>query len=42
VEEGKKITRALMGEKGASALRERFLRKMKSRAPAEIRIRGND
>lgn len=42
VEEGKKITRALMGEKGASALRERFLRKMKSRAPAEIHIREND
>jgi len=42
VEEGKKITRALMGEKGASALRERFLRKMKNRAPAEIRVRGND
>ncbi len=42
VEEGKKITRALMGEKGASALRERFLRKMKSRAPAEIRILGSD
>jgi glucose-6-phosphate isomerase len=42
VEEGKKITRALMGEKGASALRERFLRKMKSRVPAEIRIREND
>ncbi len=42
VEEGKKITRALMGEKGASALRERFLRKMKNRVPAEIRIREND
>ncbi|NJD61515.1 MAG: glucose-6-phosphate isomerase [Deltaproteobacteria bacterium] len=41
VEEGKKITRALMGEKGASALRERFLRKMKRRTPAEIRFRGN-
>jgi glucose-6-phosphate isomerase len=42
VEAGKKIARALMGEKGASALRERFLRKMKNRAPAEIRVRGND
>jgi len=42
VEEGKKIARALMGEKGASVLRERFLRRMKSRAPAEIRIRGDD
>jgi glucose-6-phosphate isomerase len=41
VEEGKKITRALMGEKGAAALRDRFLRKMRSRAPAEIRTRGN-
>jgi glucose-6-phosphate isomerase len=41
VEEGKKITRALMGEKSASALRERFLRKMKRRTPAEIRFRGN-
>lgn len=42
VEEGKRIARALMGEKGASALRERFLRKMKNRASAEIRIRGDD
>lgn len=42
VEEGKKIARALMGEKEASALRARFLRRMKSRAPAEIRLRGND
>jgi len=42
VEEGKRITRALMGEKGASALRERFLRKRKNRVPAEIRVRGND
>jgi glucose-6-phosphate isomerase len=41
VEEGKKITRALMGEKSASALRERFLRKTKRRTPAEIRVRGN-
>lgn len=40
VEEGKKITRALMGEKGAFARRERFVRKMRSRAPAEIRVRS--
>lgn len=42
VEEGKKITRALMGEKGASARREQFIRKMRSRAPAEIRVRSGD
>jgi glucose-6-phosphate isomerase len=42
VEEGKKIARALMGEKGASVLRERFLRRMKNRTPAEFRIRGDD
>jgi glucose-6-phosphate isomerase len=42
VEEGKKITRALMGEKGASDLRERFLRKKKNRTVAEIHVRGND
>lgn len=40
VEEGKKIARALMGEKGASARRERFIRSMGSRAPAEIRVRS--
>jgi glucose-6-phosphate isomerase len=40
VEEGKKITRALMGEKGATALREKFIRKTGSRASFEIRIRG--
>jgi glucose-6-phosphate isomerase len=41
VEEGKRITRALMGEKGAAALRDRFLRRMRNRASAEIRIRGD-
>jgi glucose-6-phosphate isomerase len=41
VEEGKKITRALMGEKPAARLRERFMRKMEGRAPAEIRIGGD-
>ncbi len=39
VEEGKKITRALMGEAGSSSARERFLRKTKGRTSAEIRIR---
>jgi glucose-6-phosphate isomerase len=42
VEEGKKITRALMGDAGAEGLKERFLRRMKGRVPAEIRIAGND
>ena len=39
VEEGKKITRALMGEKGSSSRREEFLRRIKKRTPAEIRVR---
>ncbi|MBI5343172.1 MAG: glucose-6-phosphate isomerase [Deltaproteobacteria bacterium] len=39
VEEGKKITRALMGEKGSSSRREEFLRKMRARTPAVIRVR---
>ncbi len=39
VEEGKKITRALMGEKGSSARRNEFLRRRKGRAPAAIRVR---
>lgn len=39
VEEGKKITRALMGEKGSSSRREVFLRRMSQRAPAEMRVR---
>lgn len=41
VEEGKKITRALMGEKASAAIRERFLSKMNGRAPAGIRIGGD-
>ncbi|MBI5419745.1 MAG: glucose-6-phosphate isomerase [Deltaproteobacteria bacterium] len=41
VEEGKRITRALMGEKESSVRREQFLRAMKGRASAEIRIRGD-
>ncbi|MBI5574800.1 MAG: glucose-6-phosphate isomerase [Deltaproteobacteria bacterium] len=39
VEEGKKITRALMGEKASSSRRKEFLGKMKGRAPAAIRVR---
>jgi len=41
VEDGKKITRALMGEKGALSARERFVRKFERRAAAEIRIRSS-
>ncbi len=40
VEEGKKITRALMGEKGAEGRRAAFLGATAGRAPAEIRIGG--
>ncbi len=40
VEEGKKITRALMGEKGAEVLKAGFLEVMAARTPAEIRIGG--
>ncbi len=40
VEEGKKITRALMGEKGAEGRRAAFLDATARRAPAEIRIGG--
>ncbi len=38
VEEGKVITRALMGEKGYAKRREEFLRAKKGRIPAEIRL----
>ncbi len=38
VEEGKIITRALMGEKGSGKRREEFLRARKNRIPAEIRL----
>ena len=40
VEEGKIITRALMGEKGTARRREEFLLRMKARIPAEIRLSG--
>jgi glucose-6-phosphate isomerase len=40
VEEGKIITRALMGEKGAAKRREEFLRAMRNRVAAEIRLSG--
>ena len=40
VEEGKIITRALMGEKGSAGRREEFLRALKSRVSAEIRLSG--
>ena len=40
VEEGKIITRALMGEKGSVKRREEFLRAMRNRVSAEIRLPG--
>ncbi len=40
VEEGKKITRALMGEKGSEGLKAGFLEATAGRTPAEIRIGG--
>ncbi len=40
VEEGKIITRALMGEKGSAGRREAFLRAMRNRVRAEIRLKG--
>ncbi len=40
VEEGKIITRALMGEKGSAKRREEFLRAMKNRVPFEVRLSG--
>lgn len=40
VEEGKIITRALMGEKGAAKQREEFLRAQRNRVPCEIRLAG--
>lgn len=38
VEEGKRITRALMGEKGSDAAREDFRKSWASRVPAEVRF----
>jgi glucose-6-phosphate isomerase len=38
VEEGKILTRALMGEGGSEARRERFVRMMERRVPAEVRV----
>ncbi len=40
VEEGKIITRALMGEKGTAKQREEFLRAKRNRVPCEIRLSG--
>lgn len=40
VEEGKIITRALMGEKGSAKRRDEFLRAMKNRVPFEVRLAG--
>lgn len=41
VEEGKVITRALMGEKGSADRRKRFRQEMEKRVPAEIRFGRN-
>jgi glucose-6-phosphate isomerase len=40
VEEGKIITRALMGEKGTAKQREEFLRAKRNRVSCEIRLSG--
>jgi len=40
VEEGKVITRALMGERGAAKQREEFLSARRNRVPCEIRLSG--
>ena len=41
VEEGKIITRALMGEKGTAKRREEFLHAMENRVSAEVRLSGS-
>jgi glucose-6-phosphate isomerase len=42
VEEGKKITKALMGEKGSAPLRDEFLRRMERRKRLEFHLSDRD